>query len=126
MTGKVLSLLLSTLILACPFNCMQENVESAESATSPCCSHCSTETNNNPLIPQPTSSDCCQCLCTGAIFENTNIIDLALLSLSWGEPSFQDANFQLISLSQHSDEVPIEPGRLSGREIRCLQMTFQC
>ncbi|QDT97242.1 hypothetical protein [Gimesia aquarii] len=125
MTAKLLPLLLTALILACPLNCMQENVESTESGVSACCSHCQSESNSDPLIPQP-ASDCCQCLCTGAIFENTNIIDLTLLSLLWGEPSFQDANFQLISLSQQSGEVSVEPDRLSGREIRCLQMTFQC
>lgn len=126
MTAKLLSLLLSTLILACPLNCMQENVESTESGVSACCNHCSTESNNNPLIPQPTSSDCCQCFCNGAIFENTNLVDLSLLSLLWGEPSFQHTQYQLVSLSQQYGEVPIEPDRLSGREIRCLQMTFQC
>lgn len=126
MTSKLLALLLSTLILACPFNCMQEGVEGAESAASSCCSHCRTESNNNPLIPQPTSSDCCQCLCTGAIFENSSLIDLALQSLVWGEPSFQDVQYQLVSLSQQYGVISIDAGRVSGREIRCLQMSFQC
>ncbi|WP_299463787.1 hypothetical protein [uncultured Gimesia sp.] len=126
MIAKLLSLLLTTLILACPFNCMLENSEGTEAASPPCCSHCRSESPENPLVPQTPANDCCQCLCAGAIIEGSSQIDLAATTLVWAEMTLPDAQFQLLSLNSQHNKVLFEPDNSSGRELRCLQMSFQC
>lgn len=126
MISKLLALLLSTFILACPFNCMPERGDSTETASQSCCNHCQTDTNSDPLIPQSSSSDCCQCLCTGAILDNSHQIDLELLNLVWSHLSIQEVQFQSASLNTQHSEALSDPDEPSGRQIRCLQMSFQC
>lgn len=126
MYSKLLALLLSTLILACPVNCMQESVDGTEPTMKSCCSHCSSKSENGPLAPEQSSSECCQCFCTGAILEDSSQIDLTLKHLVLEAISLHDTQFQLISLSQQYSKVLPDSDRYSGREIRCLQMSFQC
>ncbi|EDL58421.1 hypothetical protein [Gimesia maris] len=125
MTANVLPILLSLLILVCPFNCMPEIDAGTDATAHSCCSHCQSKSEQAPLAPSP-ESDCCQCLCSGAIQEQTAQLDDDTTSAYW-------ITLPLISLSSPTfiDEqtifaIPAEPVPLYGRTLRCQQMSFQC
>ena len=124
--SKLVSLFLATLILACPFNCMPASQDCADTVNQSCCSHCQPESQENPLIPSHSSTDCCQCFCSGAIIEAASQIDLTLSSLACGDFPMTDTHFQLLSLNAVRDQILFDPDISSGRQIRCLQMSFQC
>ncbi len=124
--GKVLTLLLTLLILACPFNCMQSSAEVTDTAVQSCCSHCQSRSSENPLTPEPSPSNCCQCFCSGAIMENTNQLEQTNLDVLWFVISLQDATFQPISTNLQTGIVLLDVVPPSGRALRCLQMSFQC
>tara|TARA_R110002111_G_scaffold257026_1_gene324921 strand:- start:59319 stop:59465 length:147 start_codon:yes stop_codon:yes gene_type:complete len=48
------------------------------------------------------------------------------MTFAWGEMTLPDAPFQLLSLNIQRDKILSDPYCSSGREIRCLQMSFQC
>ncbi|QDV51291.1 hypothetical protein Enr17x_33460 [Gimesia fumaroli] len=126
MIGKLLTLLLTLLILACPFNCMQSSAEDTDTAVHSCCSHCQPPSSENPLAPEPASSDSCQCFCSGAILENADQFEQANLIVLWFAIPQQDAIFQQISINHQTDIVLLDAVPPSGRALRCLQMSYQC
>lgn len=126
MIGKQLVLLLSLLILACPFNCMQSSAEDTETAKHSCCSHCQSHSPENPLAPEPASSDCCQCFCSGTILENANQLEQTSLAVFWFAIPLQADTFQQPLINQQTDIILLDVVPPSGRALRCLQMSFQC
>ncbi|QDT43154.1 hypothetical protein Pan241w_32530 [Gimesia alba] len=126
MIGKLLTLLLSLQILACPFNCMQSSVEDTDTAGHSCCSHCQPLSTDNPLAPEPVSSDSCQCFCSGAILENVNQFEQTNLIVLWFAIPQQNASFQPNSTNHPTGIVLLDASQPSGRALRCLQMSYQC
>lgn len=125
MTAKVLSILFSLLILVCPFNCMPESEAGVDSTTKSCCSHCQPQSEQAPLAPS-SDSECCQCLCSGAIQEQAPQLDDAAMIICWIDRTLPG----LYSPAQHCElelqTLPSEPVLLYGRALRCQQMSFQC
>ncbi|HBL44522.1 hypothetical protein [Gimesia sp.] len=125
MTAKVLSILFTLLILVCPFNCMPESAAGTDTQTASCCSHCQSQSEQSPLTPAP-ESDCCQCLCSGAIQEQAPQLDDAVTAICWITLPLIHVNGQ-----SHFDDralfaIPPEPVPLHGRALRCQQMSFLC
>lgn len=126
MISKLLVLLFSLLILACPFNCMQSSAEDMETAKHSCCSHCQPHSPENPLAPVPASSDCCQCFCSGTILENASQLEQTSLTVFWFVIPLQADSLQLNRINQQTDIILLDVVPPSGRALRCLQMSFQC
>lgn len=126
MIRKLLVLLFSLLIFACPFKCMQSSAEVADSTAQSCCSHCQKQSTENPLAPEPSSPDCCQCFCSGAILESADQFEQTNLTVLWLAIPQQNATILQNSIPHQTDIVLLDAGPPSGRALRCLQMSFQC
>ncbi|MCA9005925.1 MAG: hypothetical protein KDA70_11705 [Planctomycetaceae bacterium] len=125
MTTNVLSILFSLLILVCPFNCMPEDTAGTETTTHSCCSHCQSQSEQLPLAPA-SDTDCCQCLCSGAIQEQVTQLDNIAAPVCWITLPLINLSVQTGSIEQIHPSILAEPVPLYGRALRSLHMSFQC
>lgn len=126
MTAKLFAILLSLLIFACPLNCMQGSVETADSDTPSCCQHCQSTSTENPLAPTSNPAEGCQCFCTGAILERVDQLDQSHIEALWLAISSLNVDGPQFPIDSAIDVYTVDVSHPAGRALRHLHMSFQC
>jgi hypothetical protein len=139
MLGRTLQIFLIAAILACPFKCRLGMCCCVKQAETPaCCEKCRSRhgesdtpqrgSDETPSSPGHGPCDKCQCLCGGAVLDNSQRD--ALLRVASTFESLPGEQFPAESFTvdwQLLTKFLSDEGRtVSGRAICCLHMSFLC
>ena len=138
MLAKCLQILLTAMILACPFRCdSQAALNMPQSESSACCEKCAARCEQQSPLEAPADrpseqpSDDCQCICAGALFKDSSQYEL-LMQSEFSADLDSTLGDCLIAALPDLDR-PLTPDRLpdermahSGRSICCRHMSFLC
>lgn len=130
MLNRLVSLLVTVALLACPLLCGAGSPDAPKVDAEPakcCCCH-SAETPTTPDEECPEPDGCCQCICGGAIIEHADVGQVDLCTGVWSLPpptSLAPAmglSKRVLSIADLQPDDGMNPGRTK----RCLFMTFLC
>jgi hypothetical protein len=127
MLNPLISLVLATALLACPYLCGGSLVSAdvgAQSAPSCCCHSQQLPRDSAPAEEGPRdSTSCCQCVCGGAVLEHAPLVQVDMSVWSAAAVELQPS----VALALASRPL-LEPdgGMNPGRAKRCLFMTLLC
>jgi hypothetical protein len=139
MLSHTCSILLAINLFVCPVFCQagDDRCVGQEAAAEPhCCDACREQTitpaSNSSFPSDPDSPEqdtCCQCICGGAVVENSALEFLDLGVTSW--TALPDAEVSRVVVSELHHAVrswtPLPDDDMNpGRAKRCLMMSFLC